>query len=185
MSLFSKHLSQWRNCTRCRLAGCRKQTALYRGSIPCDVLYFGEAPGISEDALGIPFCGPAGKLLDEQIKKAELEAGVECRKLWTNIVGCIPKLPDSNRKAEEPTKEEIEACSPRVEEIIGIAKPKVIVAVGLLAQKQAKAEDWCKYAKIVLVSHPAFILRITNPSQKKHEYDRVIIQLATAFREWL
>ena len=40
-----------------------------RGSIPFNVLFVGEAPGESEDVLGFPFVGPAGKLLDHIIKE--------------------------------------------------------------------------------------------------------------------
>ena len=186
MSLWSKHVDKWKDCKACRLHQCRKKIVLGRGKLPCDVMYVGEAPGLSEDALGVPFIGPAGKLLDQQIQLAEEESGkVNVRKFWTNIVACIPKLPNTNRKAEEPLPEEINACHERMEEIMHIAKPKVLVAVGKLAGKEARVNDWCKYAKIVEVAHPAWIMRITNPSQKQHEFDRVIIQLTNVFSEWL
>jgi DNA polymerase len=38
--------------------------------VPCDVLFIGEAPGESEDAIGIPFIGPAGHLLGRIIDEA-------------------------------------------------------------------------------------------------------------------
>lgn len=185
MGLYSNHVDKWRDCKACRLHQCRNKIVLGRGRLPCDVMYVGEAPGISEDALGVPFIGPAGKLLDQQIKQAEEESNKECRKFFTNLVCCIPKVPDTNRKAEEPVPEEIEACNERLEEIIKIARPKVLVAVGKHASKAAKENDWCKYAKIVEVNHPAFVLRIKNPSQQKHESDRVVIQLSNVFSEWL
>lgn len=55
---------------------------LGRGDIPCDLLFIGEAPGVSEDALGQPFIGPAGKLLDQLIKSSVGDARVctTCRR---------------------------------------------------------------------------------------------------------
>lgn len=181
---YQLHTKQWINCTRCSLCKVRKKVVLARGKIPCDVLYIGEAPGLSEDILGLPFIGPAGKLLDQQIRQAEQEAGREFRKLWTNLVGCIPKNPDTNRKNEEPLPEEVEACNPRVEQLIKLAKPRIIVLVGDLAKAQGKIREWGIPNKALLVGvrHPAFILRVSNPAQKQHEYDRVVVQLATAFR---
>lgn len=185
MGLYTKHELKWKNCTDCRLSECRKRIVLGKGKVPADVLFCGEAPGISEDALGEPFVGPAGKELDKQIKQAELESGKTPRKFWTNIVACIPKIPTTNRKAEEPLPEEIAACRDRLEEVIKIAKPKLIVAVGKLAAKEAKDHNWARYGKIIEVDHPAFIMRITNPSQKKHHFDLVITRLSNAFSQWL
>lgn len=46
------------------------KVCLLRGSIPCDILFIGEAPGESENAMGYPFVGPAGKLLDRIVGEA-------------------------------------------------------------------------------------------------------------------
>lgn len=46
------------------------RVVLARGSVPCDVLLIGEAPGESENVLGLPFIGPAGKLMDSVVRDA-------------------------------------------------------------------------------------------------------------------
>jgi uracil-DNA glycosylase len=69
-TLWSAHVDDWKDCTRCPLHTVRSNVVLARGSIPCDILFVGEAPGRSEDALGKPFVGPAGILLDEMIEDA-------------------------------------------------------------------------------------------------------------------
>lgn len=181
---YETHVKQWGNCTKCPLHKTRKKIVLARGKIPATVLFIGEAPGQSEDVLGVPFIGPAGKLLDNQIEQAELEAEVSYSKLFSNLVGCIPKDPNTNRKNEEPVAEEIEACSPRLEQLFKLAKPKLIVCVGKLSEKVGKAYEWgiTNKCKTVSIAHPAFILRIQNPAQRHHEYDKVVVQLASAFR---
>lgn len=75
MTPWQSHVARWKDCRRCCLCDGRKTVVLARGKIPCDVLFIGEAPGDSENVLGQPFIGPAGKLLDEIIR----EAGPDCR----------------------------------------------------------------------------------------------------------
>lgn len=70
LSLYQRHVESWKNCTRCPAHLHRKHTALVRGSLPCDVLFVGEAPGESEDVLGKPFVGPAGHLFDHIVKRS-------------------------------------------------------------------------------------------------------------------
>ena len=58
---------QVRDCTACKLrAGCT-QTVFGAGGEKAEWLFVGEAPGADEDALGEPFVGQAGKLLDSML----------------------------------------------------------------------------------------------------------------------
>lgn len=70
VSLYQQHVADWRACTGCTLSERRNRVVLFRGSVPCDVLFVGEAPGESEDVVGTPFVGPAGKFLDGMILEA-------------------------------------------------------------------------------------------------------------------
>lgn len=67
MTTWLDHVEKWRDCTACPLHCQRSNICLARGSVPCAVLFIGEAPGQVEDALGQPFRGPAGRLLDQII----------------------------------------------------------------------------------------------------------------------
>jgi len=132
-----------------------------RGTLPCEVLFIGEAPGDSEDILGKPFIGPAGKLLDKIIKESQ-EYSREYTYAITNLICCIPKG-EENDKIEPPEKS-VEACRPRLKEFIyKLAKPKLVITVGKYAQKY--------YATMVsdttseAIVHPAFILRAERSSQ--------------------
>jgi Uracil DNA glycosylase superfamily len=64
-----------RDCTICRLrAGC-KQTVFGVGDEKADWLFVGEGPGADEDAMGEPFVGQAGKLLDSMLMAIKLKRG--------------------------------------------------------------------------------------------------------------
>ena len=60
---------RWKDCRSCRLCEQRDKIVLARGTIPCDILMVGEAPGLSENSRGLPFDGPAGHRLDQIVAK--------------------------------------------------------------------------------------------------------------------
>jgi uracil-DNA glycosylase family 4 len=146
------------------------RVVLCRGQVPCDVLFVGEAPGESEDTTGVPFVGPAGRVLDTVIEKAlrgVRARGCQPRLAFTNLVGCIPleQREDGTRgKASEPLPEQVKQCGLRLREFVRLCDPKVIVCVG------AQARDWLDpkragsirldfSGRMLDVVHPAGILR--------------------------
>lgn len=139
ISPWKAHVRRWTNCTRCQLCAVRKHVVLARGTLPCQILLVGEAPGASEDVLGQPFIGPAGHLLDRMISDAGWNVSDHdvrpVRYAFTNLVGCIPRSEETHEKVGEPPKESIEECAPRLREIVGIAQPELIICVGELAKK--------------------------------------------------
>ena len=52
------------NCNRCPLGATRKQSVMGRGNHTAKIMFVAEAPGAQEDQQGIPFVGPAGRVLD-------------------------------------------------------------------------------------------------------------------------
>lgn len=159
-------LADWKSCTRCHLSKTRQKVVMARGQLPCDVLFIGEAPGHSEDCIGRPMVGPAGQLFDQILARA-LPAGVTFA--ISNLVACIP-LGEDGKKTEEPDDEAVTACKPRLEELVRIASPKLIIAVGALAR------DWLKpgYKHSVKVppgtpltdvTHPAAVIRANIAAQ--------------------
>lgn len=183
MTPYRRLIENWKDCQRCRLCERRKQVVSARGRVPADVVFVGEAPGESEDVLGSPFVGPAGRLLDKMIATALHDAPDVPTMAWWNLVGCIPK-DETNRKKGEPRPDEIEACRPRLESFLEICKPRLIVAVGNLAEKQSKAHGWgTGFARNVIhVVHPANLLR-QDVSSRGLSIQRVMIQLSDAFAD--
>jgi len=171
MTPFQRHRKKWLSCKKCVLHKTRKRVVLVRGKIPCEVLFIGEAPGTSEDSLGKPFVGPAGKLLDFIIERA-LDGQADYA--LTNLVACIPK--EKGRKLEEPSEKCIKACIPRLNEFIKLCKPLSIVLVGKLAKKYQHLlviPGKIQYTEII---HPAAILRM-DVSQRGLAIQRSIATL--------
>lgn len=113
-----------RGCPLCKLARTRKNAVPGEGQISAKIMFIGEAPGRSEDEIGKPFVGAAGRILDDLLKKA----GIERSQVFiTNIVKCRPP---NNRVPEE---DELIACRPYLDRQIALIKPKVICILGRTA----------------------------------------------------
>ncbi len=94
------------------------------GSHDARIMLVGEAPGRNEAKTGKPFCGAAGKVLDQLLA----HVGIERSAVYvTNIV---KDRPPENR---DPTAREIEVYGPFLDRQIDIIKPRVIVALGRYA----------------------------------------------------
>ena len=92
-------------------------------------MIIGEAPGKEEDATGLPFTGPAGKLLD----KIWLSVGMNTDDWYlSNIMKCRP-IAHQGKENFTPKVEQIETCSIYINEEIGLLKPKIIVTLGAIA----------------------------------------------------
>jgi uracil-DNA glycosylase family 4 len=178
---YFKHYVKWHNCKRCDLCNSRKNVVLARGSLPCDVLFVGEAPGASEDVIGVPFVGPAGKVLDQIIDAAN---GSLWKIAFSNLLACIPKDGTGNKiqTSKEIPKEYLETCFKRLEELIVIAQPQTIVCVGTLAKSWIETGDY--RTGISSIIHPAAILRM-DISQKGLAIQRTIITLRDMFEALL
>lgn len=182
---WQEHKKKWSNCTLCKLCEKRNKVVLARGELPCDVLFLGEASGPSEDVIGQPFVGPAGRLLDEIIEQGIRIHNAGIKIGFTNLISCIPKG-DDNNKFGEPPDYAIKACSPRLVEFVNIAKPQVIVLVGKHAQKEISGQSMfgeCNWAyqendmiTFVYIVHPAFILR-SDISQRGLQIQRCVVAL--------
>jgi uracil-DNA glycosylase family 4 len=158
---------QVRDCTACKLrAGCT-QTVFGVGDEKADWLFVGEGPGADEDALGEPFVGQAGKLLDNMLMAIKLKRGNNV--YIANIVKCRPP---GNRN---PEPDEIATCLPYLRRQIELVEPKMIVTLGKVASNALLGKDATlaslrgklhEYRGIPLIVtyHPAYLLR--SPTEK-------------------
>ena len=112
-------------CSKCRLSQKRTHIVPGQGVEHPDVLVIGEGPGEEEDKQGLPFVGPAGKLLDKMLNAIQLDRFVNC--YIANTVKCRPPY---NR---DPQKGEAETCRSFLDAQIAVLKPKMILAVGKVA----------------------------------------------------
>lgn len=91
------------------------------GSLNSPVIFVGEAPGATEDELGRPFVGQAGKFLDQLIEN------IGWHRPDVYITNVVKFRPLNNR---DPLPEEIEQFKPYLLREIEIIKPKMIVILG-------------------------------------------------------
>lgn len=138
-SVISFQQGYYKNCTSCDL-NCYRNLVVYGTGNPyAKLLIIGEAPGGQEDDKGIPFVGPAGKLLRQLYMNATGTA-ITDTSFITNVVCCRPP---NNR---EPNLIEIVACKERLFDLIKIIDPNVVLLLGNIASKSiAKVFPISKY----------------------------------------
>ena len=121
-------------CTRCGLCETRNNVVFGIGNETADILFVGEGPGEQEDLQGIPFVGPAGKLLDDMLSIIDLDRAHNC--YIANIVKCRPP------RNRDPLETEQEACIGYLRHQVALIKPKVIVCLGRIAAKKLIDADY-------------------------------------------
>lgn len=167
-----EHLAEWKDCEQCDIGSMAHRHVFFRGTLPCDVLFVGEAPGKDEDRSGSPFVGRSGKLLDQWIKLS-VPPGV--RYAVANSVACRP----CDRKGgpnRPPTGTELDSCGPRFHDFVHIANPYFMVLVGRTAQSVLSLLPEY-YDAHTCIYHPAYVLRNGTP---KAMCDKILQQLRTA-----
>ena len=108
-------------CEKCPLCKTRTNAVPGQGNPKAKIFFIGEAPGFNEDQKGIPFCGAAGKILDELLESV----GIKREDVFVgNILKCRPP---GNRK---PLKPEIDACTPYLDRQLQLIDPKVVCTLG-------------------------------------------------------
>jgi len=91
------------------------------GSHFSNIMFIGEAPGRNEAATGRPFCGAAGRILDQLLESASI------KRQEVYITNIVKDRPPMNR---DPLPAEIEVYAPFLERQIEIIQPRVIATLG-------------------------------------------------------
>ena len=163
------------NCTRCGLCETRKNVVFGVGNPQADVMFIGEGPGEQEDLQGIPFVGPAGKLLDDMLSIIDLDRSRNC--YIANIVKCRPP------RNRDPMETEQDACIGYLREQVALVKPKIIICLGRIAAKRIIDPDyritrqhgtWVEKNGIWMtaVYHPSALLR--DVSKRPETFDDLL-----------
>jgi DNA polymerase len=154
-------------CDLCSLREGRHNMVFGDGNRQAEIMFVGEGPGEQEDLQGIPFVGPAGKLLDDMLEMIDLDRS---KVYIANIVKCRPP---GNR---DPKDTEQGACMQWLERQILLVNPKIIVCLGRIAAQQMMHNPNFKITKehglwyiiegrhIMATFHPSALLR--DPSKR-------------------
>lgn len=178
------------DCRNCDLYRHATQAVLGKGPRLASMMLAGEQPGDEEDRQGLPFVGPAGRLLDRALKDAEIDRS---RVYITNAVKHFKFEERGKRRIhKKPNESEIRACRPWLDAEIAIVKPKVLVCLGATAAKALfgsayrVTEQRGKFLELRSVEfatstiHPSAILRMPDADQRHLEYQRFVADLKSA-----
>jgi uracil-DNA glycosylase len=177
-----------RRCQDCPLWANATQTVFGAGDPHARVMLVGEQPGDEEDKKGLPFVGPAGRLLDRALEAA----GVDREHLYvTNAVKHFKwQLRGKRRLHKTPAQREIDACHQWIEREIETVKPHVIVALGSTAAKAIIARDFkvtvqrgqfveSPLAPYVFATfHPSALLRLREDKEREVAFKQLVKDLA-------
>jgi len=111
-------------CLLCRLWESRLIAVPGEGDPRARLMMIGEAPGVSEDALGRPFTGMSGRYLDACLEAAGLERP---QVFITSAVKCRPP---GNRT---PRRDELTICSRYWRRQISLIDPPYVLLLGRVA----------------------------------------------------
>jgi DNA polymerase len=175
---------QARKCRDCSLWANATQTVFGAGDPHARVMLVGEQPGDEEDKRGLPFVGPAGRLLG----RALAAAGVDREHLYvTNAVKHFKwQLRGKRRLHKTPAQREIDACHQWLEREIDTVKPHVIVALGATAARAVISKDFKvstmrgRFVESPLAPHvfatfhPSALLRLREESEKEAAFEQLV-----------
>lgn len=120
-----------RDCRACPLWEHATQTVFGAGPARAEVMLIGEQPGQHEDEEGLPFAGPAGRLLD----RALTAAGLDRASLYlTNTVKHFKYEERGTAKLHKrASAAEQAACRMWLAAELARVRPRVVVALGAMA----------------------------------------------------
>ena len=120
-------------CKGCELFQDATQTVFGRGAPDARVVFVGEQPGDVEDQHGLPFVGPAGRLLRDAVD----DAGFDVSSIYiTNAVKHFRfELRGKRRIHQNPGPAHITACRPWLVAEFALLKPDLVVVLGATAGK--------------------------------------------------
>ena len=171
-------------CRRCGLCKERQRTVPGEGTTTPDIMFIGEGPGADEDALGRPFVGAAGQLLDKMINAMGFQRD---QVFIANVVKCRPP----GNRTPEPA--EVSACLTFLIAQIAVLKPKVLCLLGNTPLKALFGQDTKGITQMhgqrlewqglptYPTFHPSYLLR--NEAGKKPAWEDLKRVLAELGRE--
>ncbi|HJV64851.1 MAG TPA: UdgX family uracil-DNA binding protein [Geomonas sp.] len=164
-------------CRACPLWMSGTQTVFGDGLPTSRLILVGEQPGDQEDKQGLPFVGPAGRVLDEAL---ELAGIVRADAYVTNVVKHFKWIAQGKRRLhQKPNSREIGACLPWLDAEIDLIRPRVLVAMGstaaqallgkkiLVTRDHGKLLPYDKAPYALATVHPSSILRAPT-DQDRH-----------------
>ena len=175
-------------CQGCELYEHATQTVFGRGAEHARIVFVGEQPGDVEDQHGLPFVGPAGRLLREAVD----DAGIDPADLYiTNAVKHFRFERRGTRRIHKtPAVGHVRACRPWLDAELRVVRPTAVATLGATAakallgpsfritQSRGTLLDWEGLALVPTI-HPSAILRM-EPDERDAALDAFVADLKVA-----
>ncbi|HXU30183.1 MAG TPA: UdgX family uracil-DNA binding protein [Thermoanaerobaculia bacterium] len=175
-------------CTSCDLYRNATQAVPGSGPARASILMVGEQPGDQEDLAGLPFVGPAGKVLDEALAAS----GIDRQEIYlTNAVKHFKWEARGKRRIhKQPNLTEVHACLPWLEAELALVKPKMVVCLGAIAAQALMGPAfrvtrdrgrffetrWATWLTATI--HPSAVLRMPDDEKRREAFDNLVADLA-------
>lgn len=179
-------------CRGCELWEPATQVVFSAGNPHGAIALVGEQPGDVEDRQGIPFVGPAGKLL----QRATDDAGLPRGELYvTNAVKHFRYQARGKRRIHAtPELAHITACKPWLTAELRVVDPRIVVVLGATAAKALLGTQFrvTKHRGELITTettlgprqflptvHPSSVLRVPD-ADRDAAYDALVADLRVA-----
>jgi uracil-DNA glycosylase len=176
-----------RGCRGCPLWERGTQTVFGEGQQGAALMVVGEQPGNEEDLSGLPFVGPAGRLLDAALQAAGIDRH---RAYVTNAVKHFKWEPRGKKRIhQKPNAGEVRACSPWLHAEIATVRPRAILCMGTTAAQALLGRGFkvtahrgevvpTTLAPLAMATvHPSSILRAPDAETRRTEMARFVEDL--------
>ena len=181
-------------CRGCELWEPATQVVFSAGSPTARLALVGEQPGDQEDRRGVPFVGPAGRLLQRALEEAGVDRGAVYVTNAVKHFRFTQADPAKRRIHASPDLGHITACRPWLAAELARVDPDVIVCLGATAAKALLPKDFrvtkqrgqllrlatSRGEKTFLGTiHPSAVLRVPE-DQRQEAYDALVADLRVA-----
>lgn len=184
---FEAMLSSWRpilslgTLRRTPVPGCGNRNA--------DIMFVGEYPSYEDEAAATPFRSAAGDKLDAMLRAMGLTRAAI---YLTLLVKFRPLQQNQTTQTRPPTAREIAFNLPILETEINLVRPKVIVALGVIAARgllghsdlplsSFLSRHWSfNDIPVVVAHHPSYLLRTFNLPERRRLWEEMLFVMQTA-----
>jgi len=178
---FERLLPRWKPL---RELGTLRPTAVPgQGNRHADILFVGDAPNYYDEKEQAPFRGEAGGKLDGMLRAM----GLNRESVYiTHLVKFRPALPRQTLNNRPPNEKEILYSSSILELEIRLIRPKVIVALGVIAARgilkkgalplaaYQQMRGTCYDIPVVVTHHPSYLLRTSDLQERRQLWEEML-----------
>jgi DNA polymerase len=178
------------HCLACPAGELGTQTVFGAGPRAAALFLIGEQPGDEEDRSGKPFVGPAGRLLDKALERAEVPREAV---YVTNAVKHFSYVWRGKRRIHsKPSLRVVRACHPWLEAELRAVAPRVVMCLGATAAQSLMGSRFTvlqnrgrafqsQWGTLTVSYHPSALLRMED-EPRREAFEQLVADLRFAYR---